>query len=71
MIETDFLSVKISLIIQIRVPSLNLQSLGKMIGIISYVEALKERIGTQVQVKRLSGGYSTLKVVPELELTAH
>ncbi|MFK7908742.1 MAG: AAA family ATPase, partial [Chitinophagales bacterium] len=36
----------------------NLQSSGKMIGIISHVEALKERIGTQVQVKRLSGGYS-------------
>ncbi len=45
----------------------NLQSSGKTIGIISHVEALKERIATQVQVRRLSGGYSTIDVVPEVE----
>lgn len=45
----------------------NLQASGKTIGIISHVEALKERIATQIQVKRLSGGYSTIEVVPEVE----
>jgi len=41
----------------------NLQAEGKNIGIISHVEALKERIAVQIQVKKLSGGYSTLQVV--------
>ncbi len=41
----------------------NLQAAGKNIGIISHVEALKERIGVQIQVTKLSGGYSTLNVV--------
>ena len=45
----------------------NLQASGKTIGIISHVEALKERIATQIQVKRLSGGYSTIEVMPEVE----
>ncbi len=40
----------------------NLQATGKMIGIISHVEALKDRIGTQVQVVRLPGGNSTIKI---------
>lgn len=40
----------------------NLQSDGKTIGIISHVEALKERIATQIQVRKLSGGVSTLEV---------
>ena len=44
----------------------NLQASGKTIGIISHVEALKERIATQIQVKRLSGGYSTIEVMPEV-----
>jgi exonuclease SbcC len=40
----------------------NLQASGKMIGIISHVEALKERISTQIQVKKLSGGVSKIEV---------
>ncbi len=40
----------------------NLQASGKMIGIISHVEALKERIGTQIEVSKKPGGYSKIKV---------
>lgn len=36
---------------------------SKTIGIISHVEALKERISTQVQLQRNGQGYSSLKVV--------
>ena len=43
-----------------------LQSEGsKTIGIISHVEALKERITTQIQLVRNGQGYSTLKVVAQ------
>ncbi|KGJ92878.1 AAA family ATPase [Colwellia psychrerythraea] len=39
----------------------NLNASGKMIGVISHVEALKERIGVQIKVKKLSGlGVSSL-----------
>ncbi|TXK50493.1 ATP-binding cassette family protein [Pontibacter qinzhouensis] len=41
----------------------NLQAGGKMIGIISHVEALKERISTQIRVKKLAGGVSKVEVV--------
>ncbi|MDB5263977.1 MAG: ATP-binding cassette family protein, partial [Adhaeribacter sp.] len=41
----------------------NLQASGKMIGIISHVEALKERISTQIQVIKMTGGTSQLRVV--------
>jgi exonuclease SbcC len=41
----------------------NLQASGKMIGIISHVEALKERISTQIQIVKLAGGTSKLKIV--------
>lgn len=37
-----------------------LQKNGKMIGIISHVSALKERIGTQIQVIPISGGKSII-----------
>ncbi|WP_161890637.1 AAA family ATPase [Pontibacter russatus] len=40
----------------------NLQASGKMIGIISHVEALKERIGTQIRVQKKAGGVSTVEV---------
>ncbi|RYE38176.1 MAG: hypothetical protein EOP48_27505, partial [Sphingobacteriales bacterium] len=40
----------------------NLQAAGKMIGIISHVEALKERIGTQIEVKKQPGGWSKLRI---------
>lgn len=33
---------------------------GKLIGVISHVSALKERIGTQIEVKPVSGGRSSL-----------
>jgi exonuclease SbcC len=33
---------------------------GKLIGVISHVPALKERISTQIQIKPLSGGKSTI-----------
>ena len=39
----------------------NLNACGKMIGVISHVEALKERIGVQIKVRKLSGlGVSSL-----------
>lgn len=38
-----------------------LQQEGKLIGIISHVPALKERIGTQIQVEIGSGGRSSLR----------
>ncbi|MEM1327281.1 MAG: SbcC/MukB-like Walker B domain-containing protein [Bacteroidota bacterium] len=41
----------------------NLQASGKTIGIISHVPALKERIGTQIQIQKRGGGYSEVKVV--------
>jgi DNA repair protein SbcC/Rad50 len=41
----------------------NLQASGKMIGIISHVEALKERISTQIQVIKMTGGASQLRIV--------
>ena len=34
---------------------------GKLIGVISHVDALKERIPAQIEVSRLSGGRSTLE----------
>jgi exonuclease SbcC len=40
----------------------NLQAKGKTVGIISHVEALKERIGTQVQVEKQPGGSSKIKI---------
>lgn len=41
----------------------NLQAGGKLIGVISHVEALKERIGTQIQVTKQTGGQSSIKIV--------
>jgi exonuclease SbcC len=38
----------------------SLHSHGKLIGIISHVPALKERIGTQISVQPISGGRSVL-----------
>ncbi|MFA9392381.1 MAG: AAA family ATPase [Prolixibacteraceae bacterium] len=40
-----------------------LQSQGKMIGIISHVENLKERITTQIQVIKKSNGVSVVEIV--------
>jgi len=40
-----------------------LQMGGKLIGIISHVDALKERITTQVQVVKSGGGISRLKIL--------
>ena len=40
----------------------SLQASGKMIGIISHVEALKERIHTQIEVTKQSGGHSRIRV---------
>lgn len=40
-----------------------LHASGKTVGIISHIEALKERIPTQIQVSKLSGGVSTLDVI--------
>jgi exonuclease SbcC len=39
-----------------------LQGTGKTIGIISHVEALQERVTTQISVRKGSGGISTLQV---------
>ena len=40
-----------------------LQSQGKMIGIISHVENLKERIPTQIQITKKSNGVSVVNIV--------
>ncbi|QJX47766.1 AAA family ATPase [Hymenobacter taeanensis] len=40
-----------------------LQGSGKTIGIISHVEALKERVTTQINVRKGAGGTSTLQIV--------
>ena len=40
-----------------------LQHSGKMIGIISHVADLKDRIGTQIRVQPVAGGNSTVRVV--------
>jgi len=40
----------------------NLQASGKSIGIISHVEALKDRIGTQIQLTREPGGTSKISL---------
>ena len=40
----------------------NLNASGKMIGVISHVEALKERVAVQLKVNKGVGmGYSTLE----------
>lgn len=41
----------------------NLQARGKTIGVISHVKALKERIGTRIQVDKQSDGFSLVKVL--------
>jgi len=41
----------------------NLQSKGKRIGVISHVNALKERIGTQIQLRKRGSGFSDLTVM--------
>jgi len=41
----------------------NLQSKGKTIGIISHVEALKDRIGVQIQVSKQPGGSSKINLL--------
>ena len=41
----------------------NLQQDGKTIGLISHVDALKERIHTQVQLIKNGNGFSTIRVV--------
>jgi exonuclease SbcC len=41
----------------------NLQSKGKTIGIISHVAALKERIATQIMVKKKASGFSELEII--------
>lgn len=39
-----------------------LQEGGKTIGVISHVEALKERIGVQIRLVKLAGGWSSLAI---------
>ncbi len=41
----------------------SLQASGRQIGVISHVQTLVERIGTQVRVESLGGGQSRIKVV--------
>ncbi len=47
----------------------SLQASGKMIGIISHVEALKERISTQIVVEKQAGGHSKISVVSTVGMT--
>jgi exonuclease SbcC len=56
MLDADTLDVAISALE-------NLQANGKVIGIISHVDVLKERIGTQIQVVKQKGGYSNIQVL--------
>lgn len=53
-LDEEALDVALSILSQ-------LQDKGKMIGIISHVRALKERIATQIVVSKKSGGASILK----------
>ncbi|PSR55151.1 ATP-binding cassette family protein [Adhaeribacter arboris] len=55
-LDTDTLDIAISALE-------NLQVGGKLIGVISHVEALKERISTQIQVNKQAGGQSFIKIV--------
>ncbi len=41
----------------------NLRASGKTIGLISHVSTLKERIGTQIQVKKAGNGLSQIQIV--------
>lgn len=41
----------------------NLQASGKTIGIISHVKELKERITTQIQVKKTGNGFSEIEII--------
>lgn len=38
----------------------NLQALGRKVGVISHVDEMNERIGTRIQIKKVSGGESIL-----------
>jgi len=40
-----------------------LQSSGKLIGIISHIEAIRERISVQIKVRKLAGGRSIIEIV--------
>jgi exonuclease SbcC len=40
-----------------------LQSQGRKVGVISHVREMTERISTQIQVTRLTGGHSRVEVV--------
>ena len=40
----------------------SLQSLGRKVGVISHVQEMTERIGTRIQVGRVSGGLSKIRV---------
>jgi exonuclease SbcC len=40
-----------------------LQGTGKTIGIISHVEALKERVTTQINIRKGAGGFSSSQVL--------
>ncbi len=43
----------------------NLQATGKIIGVISHVQELKERIYTQIRVEKKGGGFSIFDIYPK------
>jgi len=43
----------------------NLQANGKTIGVISHVQALKERISTQIKLVKKGSGFSTVEITAE------
>lgn len=45
----------------------SLQQDHKTVGVISHVDLLKERIGTQIIVEKKPGGVSQIRIVPELD----
>jgi DNA repair protein SbcC/Rad50 len=58
-LDADTLEQSISTLEQLQAES------NKMVGIISHVESLKERIYTQVRLDKQSSGYSSLSIFPE------
>jgi exonuclease SbcC len=40
----------------------SLQALGRTVGVISHVEAMKDRIPVQIRVRRQGGGRSTVAI---------
>ncbi len=58
-LDSDTLEEAITTLEQLQAES------NKMVGIISHVESLKERIFTQIRLDKMNSGYSTLSIYPK------